>query len=149
MSAIVTDLTAIQTFLAAIRPSASYKQTPPLRPVSDTFVLRLLDDRRTDDTSAQVLVSRDYQIAYFHATVSDALTVMDSVARACMDSVRIPVAGDRYIRVRDFNYAAPVQTENDLFLVIGAMQTEVRDLITQPTSPLIGEINIRYDTRED
>ncbi|WP_337102332.1 hypothetical protein [Paenibacillus sp. YIM B09110] len=138
---VVNELQSIETFIRGLYPSTTYKQTPPKKPVADTFVIRMQTDSRVSETYLTMRVDRTYQVIYYGAQPADVLTRMDELSRAIYQTEQIPInASTRFIRIGAFSFSAPFETDNGLYACIGVLETAVREGRTQETSPLIGEV---------
>jgi len=151
--AVVNELISVEAFVKAQFPSSTYKQKAPLKPASDTFIVQLMGDNRSTETGYHTRVERMYQIVYVNSSLPEVLAKMDALSYAAMDGTLIPInASSRFIRVGAFSYSQPFETENDLYAVIGIMQTEIREVRTRDNAPLIGVVdavlNVKIETGE-
>lgn len=146
--ALVNDLLSIEDFVKAQFPTAhTEKQTVPLKPAPNTFVIRYLGESREVETAAHYRIDREYDVVYLGATAADVLTQMDALGRALYQTKLIPIKDSlRYIRVESFSTSQPFETENDLFACIAVLQTEIREARDQAEYDLIQHVYARQET---
>jgi hypothetical protein len=140
---IVNDLISVEKYVKALFPTAAtYKQTIPLVPVPNTFVVRFLTGSPESETAYHFRVDRDYQLIYFGATELDVLTKVGAVESALFQRKLIPIDGSlRYIRVENVASSAPFRTDNELFAAIIVLSTEVRQARDQAEYVKIANVN--------
>ncbi|MGF9711625.1 hypothetical protein [Paenibacillus naphthalenovorans] len=143
---LVNDLISVENFVKAKFPTAvTEKQTPPKKPVANTFVIRFQNDSRESETRFHYRTDREYQIVYFGADASDVLTKMDALSKALYQIQLIPINGSlRYIRIESFSFSQPFETDNKLFACIGVLSTQVREARDQQVYEKIMHVYTRY-----
>lgn len=143
---LVNDLVSIENFVKTVHPTAhTEKQTVPLLPVANTFVIRFQDERRESETAYHYRIDREYQIVYLGANAPDVLTKIDVLGRAIYQARVLPISGSlRYLSVESFSFGQPFQTDNNLHAGIAVLTTEVREARDQPTYQKIMNVHTRY-----
>lgn len=90
--------------------------------------------------------SRDYQIVYYGSNVEEVLTRMDKFERIVLNNLMIPIASSlRYIRVEGFSFGTPMKTESGVDVILGVLQTTVREARDQTTYDKIRHVYARYE----
>lgn len=148
--ALINDLVSVENFVKSVSPtSITEKQTVPLKPAANTFVIRFQNDSRELETAYHYRIDREYQIVYLGANPADVLTKMDALSKALYQTKLIPINGSmRYIHVESFSISQPFQTDNDLYAVIGVLATEIREARDQATYEKIAQVYTQLTIRE-
>jgi hypothetical protein len=143
---IISLLTALEDFIKAVYPASNiYKQTIPLDPQPNSFVLRIQKNKREVDTAASSLVALEFQVIYYGTDVVDTLEKIDNFSHLVyQNSVLIPILDTgRYMRCEDFAYTETVKTEKGVDSVLGILAANVREMKDLPSVEAIKNFNIR------
>jgi hypothetical protein len=145
--AVANDMQSVADFIKTIYPTANViKQNVPTTPTPNTFVVRLLSSDTESETLYHMRRTRDYQIVYYGSNVSDVLTKVDEIERKSMNDLVIPINGTlRYLRVIGASFGMPMKTESNIDVVLGVLQTEVREARDQATYDKIINVYARYE----
>lgn len=132
-------MVAIEAYIKALFPSATTgKQDVPAQPPANSFYVRLLDEDRETETRYHFRIDRAYQIVHVAQRPDIVLANMDALSTAVYQTELI---GD--IRINAFSISQPAKTENGLFVIIGVLDTSVRQARIQPQYPKINSVGIR------
>lgn len=147
---LINDIESIDAFIAQKFTTAhTFKQTPPLKTVANTFVTQLQNERRETETNVSWRAEREYKIVYFGANAQDVLAKMDALSTALYSAKVIAKSGStRHINVDSFAYGMPYKSAaEDLFVGIGVLTTtsrEMKSMDTYENADKIMHVNIRY-----
>lgn len=144
---LVTELESVEDFIKSCHPtSVTEKQTVPLKPSDNTFVVRFLNDERESETGYHYRIDREYQVVHIGETAEDVLTRMDVLSTALYQRQLIPLQdSSRFICVESFSFSQPFQTENKKFACIGVLSTEIREARVQDQYEKIMNVHARFE----
>lgn len=132
-------MVAIEAHIKALFPTVTTgKQTIPEQPLPNSFYVRLLNEDRETETRYHFRIDRQYQIVHFTERPDTVLANMDTFGTSVYQSELIG-----HIRVNSFSTTQPMQTENDLYVIIGVLDTSVRQAREQTQYPKINHVNVR------
>ena len=135
---VVNDMVAIEAYIKALFPTATTgKQDVPAQPPANSFYVRLLDEDRETETRYHFRIDRAYQIVHLAQRPDTVLANMDTLSTAIYQTELI---GD--IRINAFSISQPAKTDNGLFVIIGVLDTSVRQARIQPVYPKINHVGI-------
>lgn len=142
---LVNHLISIERFVSAKFPTATTdKQTVPKKPVTNSFVIRLVSGSAESETAAHIRKDRDFQIVYFATEAAEVLATMDALSDEFYQHNVIPIKDSlRYIRAESFSFSQPFETDNKLFACIGILTTTVRESRDQETYDKIMHVHVR------
>lgn len=136
---VLDDLLTIESYVKALFPLAKTgKQLVPDKPVANSFYIRIVSEDRETETRYHYRVDRTYEVIHFAARPDTALSNMDKLGRAIYQTELIG-----HIRVGDFAISEPSETENELYVTIGVIETSVRESRDQVVWPKINNITVR------
>lgn len=136
---VVDDMVTIEAYIKSLFPSAvTGKQDVPLQPPANSFYVRALSDDRVTETRYHFRIDRAYQIVHVAQRPDTVLANMDALGSAVYQTELIG-----HIRINDFSLSTPAKTENGLFVIIGILDTSVREARIQKTYPKINNVGIR------
>lgn len=138
MSAVVSDMVAIEAYIKALFPTATTgKQDVPAQPPANSFYVRFLTEDRETETRYHFRIDRAYQIVHIAQRPDTVLANMDRLGAALYQT---ELVGD--IRVNAFSVSQPAKTENGLFVIIGVLDTSVRQAREQAQYPKINHVGV-------
>ncbi|WP_433943608.1 hypothetical protein [Paenibacillus sp. SN-8-1] len=136
---VVTDMGAIEAFIKTQFPAATTgKQVVPKQPPANSFYVRMLDEDRETETRYHYRVDRAYQIVHVASRPDTVLANMDALGRALYQTELIGS-----IRINSFSVSQPAETDNALYVIIGVLDTSVRESRDQPVWPKINNVGLR------
>ena len=131
-------MVAIEAYIKALFPTATTgKQDVPAQPPANSFYVRLLDEDRETETRYHFRIDRAYQVVHLAQRPDTVLANMDALSTAIYQTELI---GD--IRINAFSISQPAKTDNGLFVIIGVLDTSVRQARIQPVYPKINHVGI-------
>jgi hypothetical protein len=144
---LINDIVSVEAFVKArFTTSTTVKQTVPLKPAANTFVIRLQSSSSESETAYHFRNDREYQIVYYGDTALDVLTKLDTLTTALEQTRVIPINGSlRYIRVGAISVSMPFKTDNDLYAAILVVSTEVRQARTQEAYAKMAQVNAKIN----
>jgi hypothetical protein len=132
-------MVAIEAYIKALFPTATTgKQDVPAQPPPNSFYVRMIDEDRETETRYHFRIDRAYQIVHVASRPDTVLANMDALGSAVYQSELI-----EHIRVNAFSVSQPAKTENGLFVIIGVLDTSVREARIQTQYPKINNVNVR------
>jgi len=136
---VVDDMITIEAFIKTRFPTAiTGKQVVPLKPEPGSFYVRMIDEDRTTETRYHYRVDRVYHLVHVTARPDTLLADMDMLGRAIYQDELIG-----HIRVNAFSVSQPALTDNGLYVIIGILDTSVRESRDQTVYPKINNVNVR------
>ncbi|WP_054955047.1 hypothetical protein [Paenibacillus dakarensis] len=136
---VINDMVAIEAYIKALFPTATTgKQDVPAQPPVNSFYVRMIDEDRETETRYHYRVDRAYQIVHVDKRPDTVLANMDALSTAIYQSELIG-----HIRVNAFSISQPAKTDNGLFVIIGVLDTSVREARVQAQYPKINNVGIR------
>ncbi|KKO54506.1 hypothetical protein [Paenibacillus sp. DMB20] len=136
---VINDIVAIEAYIKALFPTATTgKQDVPAQPPPNSYYVRMIDEDRETETRYHYRVDRAYQIVHVDKRPDTVLANMDKLSTAVYQTELIGP-----IRINAFSISPPAKTENGLFVIIGVLDTSVREARIQPEYPKINHVNIR------
>ncbi|MEW9697945.1 hypothetical protein [Paenibacillus sp. SI8] len=142
---LINDIQSVELFVKSVHPTAIIeKQTAPLKPTANTFVIRFLSDSTESETRFHTRTDREYQFLCYGQSAQEVLAKMDMLRKALYQTLLIPIKDSlRYIRVESFSLSQPLKTDNELFAMVGVLSTQIREARTQEQYDKMTQIHLR------
>ena len=136
---VINDMVEIEAYIKALFPAAiTGKQVIDEQPPANSFYIRMLNEDRETETRYHFRIDRTYQIVHFAERPDTVLANMQTIGDAVYQNEHIGP-----IRINGFSVSQPTMTENDLFVIIGILDTSIRQARAQETYPKINHIGVR------
>lgn len=143
---LVEEVNSIAALIEGEFPDAAvYGLQGPLNASSGTFVIRLRQETRKNETRSHVMVERQYEVRFYWESVEHAVITMERLGRLLMNELLVIPAGNtgKLSRVESFSYEPSYEAVEGLVSCTGNMLTQLREERSKDIFEKINRIGMR------